>query len=127
MTLCCPNQWRAQKYNQVIVLMWEKLRIRERDRMWGFLFLSAFLAFVTFSLLAMGFPQAAMFVGIAFLLASSVMLTRIIRIWLQIRSARAPVGPLSSDERIKARSKLLKPRRQLAPPNKSSALAMPFY
>ena len=107
--------------------MWEKLNLRERDRIWGYLFLVAFLAFVTFSLLAMGFPQAALTFGLCLLLAASLMLARVVRIWLEIRSARAPVGPLSSDERIKARSKLLKPRQHLAPPSKSSAIAMPFY
>lgn len=107
--------------------MWEKLRIRERDRILGYLFLAAFLAFLVFGFLAMGFPQAALATGIAFLLASAVMMTRTIRIWLQCRSARAPVGPLSVDERIKARSKLLKVQQKIIRPQNPSPVAAPYY
>ena len=92
--------------------MWEKLRIRERDRMLGFLFVNSLLAFIGFCLLALGLPKAALAAGICFLGTMGVMAARFFRIWLQSRSARTPVGPLSSDEKLKARSKLLRPRPQ---------------
>jgi len=92
--------------------MWEKLRIRERDRLLGFLFVGTLLAFLGFSLLALGFPLAALATGVCFLGTLGVIVARCFRIWLQCKSGRAPVGPLSADERLKARSKLLNPRTQ---------------
>jgi len=92
--------------------MWEKLKIRERDRIMGFVFLAGLFVVFGFTLIASRLPQAALGTGIFFLLILSVMLARIFRVWLQCRSARAPVGPLSVDEKLKARSKLIKPRAQ---------------
>jgi hypothetical protein len=90
--------------------MWEKLKIRERDRLLGFLFVSSLLAFIAFCLLALGLPHAAMGAGVCFLGTVCVLVARFVRIWLQCRSAPMPTGPLSSDEKLKARAKLLKPR-----------------
>ena len=94
--------------------MWDKLRLQDRDRVMALVFLAAFFACVGFCLLAFGLPQAALVTGIVFLIPFCVVVFRIVRVWLQIRSARAPVGPLSTDERLKARSKLIKPRNHFA-------------
>src|SRR5262249_15175735 len=102
--------------------MWEKLRIRDHDRIRGALFLTSLLAFLGFCLLALGFPNAAMVTGACFLLTVGVMIGRGIQMWLQCRSARAPVGPLSLDEKLKARSKLTKPRQNIIRPPAPSAL-----
>ena len=93
--------------------MWEKLSLQERDRRMGRLCVFAFLSFIGFSLLALGLPKAAGVTGILLLLVMAVWATRSVRLWLICRSARAPVGPLSVDEKFKARSKLLHPRTQL--------------
>ena len=92
--------------------MWEKLKIRDRDRLLGFLFVSTLLAVLAFSLLALGFPRAALATGVGFLGTLGVIAARCFRIWLLCKSGRVPVGPLSDDERLKARSKLLKTRTQ---------------
>ena len=80
--------------------------------MLGMLFVNTFLAFLGFCLLALGFPNAALGAGVCFVGGLGVMLVRFVRIHLQSRAARTPVGPLSPDEKLKARSKLLKPRTQ---------------
>jgi hypothetical protein len=92
--------------------MWEKLRIRERDRLMGLLFVGTLLAFLGFSLLALGFPNAALAAGVCFLATLCALTARCVRTWLLNKPGRAPVGPLSPDEKLKARSKLLKPRTQ---------------
>jgi len=92
--------------------MWEKLRIRERERRSGVLFVSVLAAVCGASLLALGFPLAGpaasgTVLGIFWLVT--------LRRWVALREAGwgpAPVGPLSPDERAKARSKLLGARSQ---------------
>ncbi len=90
--------------------MWEKLRIRERERMLGILFMSILPAVLGYGLLAQNFPAAAGVLGLSFLgLVWLVSLWRLIKRWQREYDA-APVGPLSPDEKLKARSKLLKSR-----------------
>jgi hypothetical protein len=91
------------------------------------LFMGSLLAFTAFAFLAMGLPRAALGIGVCFLITFSLMMARCIRAWLECRSARAPVGPLSVDERLKARSKLLKPRQNIVRPESTSAFSAPFY
>ncbi len=91
-------------------MMWEKLRIRDKDRIMGLVFLGSLLAFFSFSSLAMGRPRAALGLGVGFILSMALMSARFIRVWLECRSARTPVGPLSFDEKLKARAKLAKHR-----------------
>ncbi len=91
--------------------MWDKLRIRERDRRLARLFLGVMAVVFAASLLALGFPMAGraaavLGLGICWLVA--------IRRLAELRQGKwgpAPVGPLSPDEKAKARSKLLGPRR----------------
>jgi hypothetical protein len=93
--------------------MWEKLRIRVRDRLLGILFLSSLAAVFGYGVLALFFPHAALVaVGISFLAAFCLFVVRR-QVWLRRNKyGSAPVGPLSSDEKLKARSKLLQARRQ---------------
>lgn len=88
--------------------MWEKLRIRERERWLGMLFVGVLPAVFGYSLLASNSPAAAGVVGITFLgFLWLFSLRRLIRL-RQRQYDAAPVGPLSPDEKLKARSKLLK-------------------
>ena len=91
--------------------MWEKLRLRERDRMWGVLFVGMLAAVLGYGLLALGFPYAAQAVGIS--LAGYLWLLGVRRLLILRQSKYGPatIGPLSPDEKLKARSKLLKNRR----------------
>ena len=87
--------------------MWDKLSIRERERRLGVLFVSVLPAVFGGGLLATNFPlagqaAAASVLGIVWLVT--------VRRMVALRQGKwgpAPVGPLSSDERAKARSKLL--------------------
>ena len=91
--------------------MWEKLRIRERERMLGMLFMSILPAVFGYGLLVSNFPTAAGVVGISLLgIVWLFSLRRLIRL-RQKQYDAAPVGPLSPDEKLKARSKLLKAGR----------------
>jgi hypothetical protein len=93
---------------QTTQIMWDKLRIRERERMWAMLFLSILAGVFGFSLLALGFPNAAQVVGVSLLgIFWLFAVRRLIRLWRN-KHEPAPVGPLSLDEQRKARSKLLK-------------------
>jgi hypothetical protein len=106
----CPIL-QLDNYSQVFFrFMWEKLRIRERDQIMGYLFVFAFLSFIGFWLLALGLPGAAGVAAGFFVLAIAFATARAVRHWLEGKSARAPVGPLSADERCKARTKLLRGR-----------------
>jgi hypothetical protein len=88
--------------------MWDKLRIREQDRRLGMLFLSVLAGVVGYSLLAFGSPNAAGVVGVLLLgICWTLTVRRLVRLRRNRRGA-APVGPLSPDERLKARSKLLR-------------------
>ncbi len=87
--------------------MWDKLKIRDRERRLGLLFVVALAAVCGGTLLALGFPQAGQVVGATIL---GVFWLATVRRMLTLRKGKlgpAPVGPLSSDERTKARSKLL--------------------
>ncbi len=91
--------------------MWEKLRIQQRERMLGMLFMGVLPAVFGYGLLAQAFPGAAPTVGILLL---SLLWLEVMRRVIRLRPDRpgpAPVGPLSADEKIKARSKLVKGRR----------------
>ena len=88
--------------------MWDKLRIRERDRVWGMLFVSMLAGVFGFGLLALGFPHAAQAVGISLLGYLWLLGVRRLVMLRQSRFGPATIGPLSPDERIKARSKLFK-------------------
>jgi hypothetical protein len=95
--------------------MWEKLRIRER--VLGMLFVSILAAVFGYSLLALGFPNAARAAGISFLgIFWLFTVRRLVRL-RQNKYGAAPVGPLSPDEKLKARSKLLKGGRRTLLPN----------
>ena len=88
--------------------MWDKLRIRDRDRTLAVLFLGILLGVLGFTLLALGFPNAAEGVGVAFLGGCWLFTVRCLIRLRRNRPGAAPVGPLSHDEKAKARSKLLK-------------------
>jgi len=76
--------------------------------MLGVLFVSILPAVFGYGLLALNSPTAAGVVGISFLGVFWLLtVRRLVRRWQRKRDA-APVGPLSPDERLKARSKLLK-------------------
>jgi hypothetical protein len=90
--------------------MWEKLRIEERQRTLGMLFVGILPGVLVFALLAQNFPSAAWVVGV-FLLGIFWVLA--VRRLVRLRRKRydaASVGPLSHDERLKARAKLVKGR-----------------
>ena len=74
----------------------------------GMLFLSSLAAFCGYVLLALGFPYAAGVAAASFLV---ILLVSALQHLVRRRRSRhgpAPVGPLSVDERAKARSKLVK-------------------
>jgi hypothetical protein len=92
--------------------MWEKLRIRERERMLGLLFIACVFAVLGCVLLFQGFPDAGKVVG--YLFPGALCLFVLSRLLWSRRNApgRAPVGPLAPDEKLKARAKLVKVRSQ---------------
>jgi hypothetical protein len=93
--------------DQVPPTMWDKLRIRERERTLGMLFMGILAAAFGYGLLALGFPEAAR-AGCISVLGIFWLFTvrRLVRL-RQNKYGAAPVGPLSPDEKLKARSKLL--------------------
>ena len=97
--------------------MWDNLRIRERERGLGILFVSILAAVFGFSLLALGFPDAAKAAGFACLGIFWAFAVRRLRGLRQSKSQVTPVGPLSPDEKRKARSKLLPSGRRILPPH----------
>jgi hypothetical protein len=95
---------------QMTWIMWEKLRIRERDRMLGMLFMSILPAVFGYALLALSFPAAAGTLGISCLgIFWLFTVGRLVGL-RQKQYDAAPVGPLSPDEKLKARAKLVKGR-----------------
>ena len=85
--------------------------------MLGMLFVSILLTVFGYSLLALGFPNAAQVVAASLLGAFWVFAVwRLIRL-RQHKRGPAPVGPLSPDEKLKARSKLLKGASRTLLPN----------
>ncbi len=91
--------------------MWDKQRIRERERLLAALFLSILAVVFGYSLLVLGSPLAGQAVGVFFLGMVWLLTMRRLVAVRQNRYGPAPVGPLSPDERAKARSKLLKTGR----------------
>ncbi len=86
--------------------MWDKLDIRDRERRLGMLFLSVLLAVPLASVVAMVFPVVGR--TAVFSVLGLYWLTTLRRA-LALREGKcdsAPVGPLSPDEKAKARSKL---------------------
>jgi hypothetical protein len=101
--------------------MWEKLRIQVRDRLLGALFMSVLAVVIgatviSYCLAGTDFPIAAQVVGIS--IVGIFWLFMVLR-WLVVlrrnKYGAAPVGPLSSDEKEKARSKLRPARKQPGP------------
>ncbi len=87
--------------------MWDRLKIRERDRLLGVLFVGVLVAVLGGCLLALGFPLAGEAVGVTIL---GIFWLAMMRRMLALRQGNygpAPVGPLSPDEKAKARAKLL--------------------
>ncbi len=86
--------------------MWDRLISRERDRRLGVLFGGALVAWCFYGVLADRAPMAAQIVAAA---CGTILFAMGIR-WVWISRSRkpgpAPVGKLSSDERVKARAKL---------------------
>jgi hypothetical protein len=90
--------------------MWDKLKIRERERLMAMLFVGVVAAVLGGSLLALGFPLAGRTAGVSVL---GIFWLATVRRAVTLRQGKwgpAPVGPLSPDERAKARSKLLATR-----------------
>jgi hypothetical protein len=86
--------------------MWDKLGLRERERRLGMVFLSVLVAVLSGTVLAMAFPLAGRAAAIS---ALGVFWLLMMRRMLALREGKwgpAPVGPLSTDEKAKARSKL---------------------
>jgi hypothetical protein len=91
--------------------MWEKSRLRERQRMLAILFgftLGLLLMYVAFW---NSFPLGGRIVGVVILGLVCLKLVRLFLVVRRMRAERAPTGPLSYDERLKARSKLMTPKR----------------
>ncbi len=90
--------------------MWDNLRIHERDRRLGLLFVNVLLAVCAAGAFSLGFAGPA--VGLFILgICCAVMMRRLTAL-RRGKPGPAPVGPLSPDERVKARSKLLGARVQ---------------
>jgi hypothetical protein len=87
--------------------MQDRLSNRERERRLGMLFVGVLAAVCGGSLLALGFPLVGLVAGVAIL---GIFWRTTVRRMIALREGKygpAPVGPLSPDERAKARSKLL--------------------
>ncbi len=91
--------------------MWDKLRIQERDRRLARLFVFVLLAVCLAGSFSLGFTFAAPAAGFFILGVFWVVATRRLAALRSGKWGSAPVGPLSPDERTKARSKLLSSRR----------------
>ncbi len=78
--------------------------------MLGILFGFSLFLLLIYVLFWNGFPLGGKILGICILGLSCIKLVRVYLVVRRLRSQRAPTGPLSSDERIKARSKLVKPK-----------------
>ena len=89
--------------------MWDKLSIRERERRLGVLFVSVLPAVFGGGLLATDFPLAGQAAAVSVLGIFWLVMVRRMVALRHSRCGPAPVGPLSPDERAKARSKLLRP------------------
>jgi hypothetical protein len=90
--------------------MWEKLKIRERERMLGMLFAGVCLALFGYVLFVLSFTFAAKVVGITAFALWVLFMIRCVWRHRKYKPGKAPVGALSPDERLKAQAKLLKNR-----------------
>ena len=88
--------------------MWDKLRNEERQRTLAVLFVCVLPAVFGYGLLVQNSPGAARVVGILLLAILWLMAVRFLARLRQRKYDTAPVGPLSADERVKARAKLVK-------------------
>ena len=89
--------------------MWDRLRVRERDRKLAILFVSVLVGLCCACALVPAFPLAGLTVGVSIL---GVFTLATVRRALALRQANygpAPVGPLAPDEKAKARSRLVGP------------------
>jgi hypothetical protein len=91
--------------------MWEKFRIRERERLLGMLFVGVWVALGGYVVLTLVSGVAAMAVAITMTGVLCVLAIAWFRRFRRNKRGRVPTGPLSGDERAKARSKLLKPKQ----------------
>jgi hypothetical protein len=89
--------------------MWEKLSIRERDRKLARLFVGALLAAGCCCALAAASAVVGAAVGVPVLAILGVAMVRRALALREGGYGPAPVGPLSPDEKAKARSKLVGP------------------
>ena len=89
--------------------MWERLRTRERDRKLAILFLCVLIAVGCCSALAPALALVAPGVGIPVLGFFALLMVRRALAVRQGSYGPATLGPLSPDERSKARSKLVRP------------------
>lgn len=84
----------------------KELASRERERLLGLLFGVVMALAIVYGAVVDRAPTAARVIAV---LTGGVMLVLVVR-WVilgrRVRRSRAPVGELSSDERLKARSKL---------------------
>jgi len=95
--------------------MWEKFRIRERERLLGMLFVGVCTALVGYVVLTLISGVAAIVIATAIAGVLCLFTVAWFRRFRRNKPGHAPVGPLSVDERAKAQSKLLKPRQQGLP------------
>jgi len=95
--------------------MWDKLAIREKERQLGILFGSVLIGWCIYAILVEHFPTTAKVVGAIFGGVWLVFLVRVLSMRAWGRSGPAPTGPLSTDERSKAVSKLKRPLPPIAP------------
>ncbi len=94
--------------------MWDRLKLRERERRLGLLFLGVMPAMLGVGLLASSRPLAAEVAAISLLGVFWLVTMRRMIALRHSGCGPVPVGPLSPDERAKARSKLLgAPERRL--------------
>jgi hypothetical protein len=91
--------------------MWEKFRIWERERLLGMLFVGIWAALQGYVVLTLVSGAVAIAVAGAATGLLCVLAIGWFRRFRRNKRGRAPIGPLSGDERAKARSKLLKPKQ----------------
>jgi membrane protein implicated in regulation of membrane protease activity len=106
--------------------MWDKLRIRERERLLGMLFVGVQVAVLGGILLVLGFPLAGQIMAVLVLGIFWLMTVRRMIARRQSKYGPAAVGPLSPDERAKARSKLVRGYSRSAGCQSSSPSSFPL-
>lgn len=90
--------------------MWEKVRIRQRERILGMLFMGICAAMFGYLVLALASSVVAEAVATGLIGMLCLFAIAWSSRFHRNKPGRPPIGPLSSDERAKARSKLLKPK-----------------